>query len=103
MKTHSMRLTEVEGKREVAIKSGRAERSDFWCRSAIPGGIALQEGVRPDCQCILTTKPDGSPVMGCPSPAHGESMAARLWATATLDAAQRFPYTLPTLVGRSIK
>jgi PAS domain S-box-containing protein len=91
-------MKDVDGKREVAIKSERAEDRHLLVSVCDTGvGLPPQE-VSQIFNAFFTTKPDGTG-MGLPiSRSIVESHGGRLWATANPGRGATFHVTLPTKV-----
>jgi PAS domain S-box-containing protein len=91
-------MKEVEGKREVAIKSERAEDRHLLVSVSDTGvGLPLQEGSQ-IFDAFFTTKPDGTGMGLSISRSIVESHGGRLWATANSGRGATFHLTLPTNV-----
>jgi PAS domain S-box-containing protein len=91
-------MKEVEGKREVAIKSERAEDRHLLVSVSDTGvGLPLQEGNQ-IFDAFFTTKPDGTGMGLSISRSIVESHGGRLWATANSGRGATFHLTLPTNV-----
>jgi PAS domain S-box-containing protein len=91
-------MKEVEGKREVAIKSERAEDRHLLVSVSDTGvGLPLQE-VSQIFNAFFTTKPDGTGMGLSISRSIVESHGGRLWATANSGRGATFHLTLPTIV-----
>ena len=90
-------MKEVEGKREVAIKSERAEDRHLLVSVSDTGvGLPLQE-VSQIFNAFFTTKPDGTGMGLSISRSIVESHGGRLWATANPGRGATFHLTLPTI------
>jgi PAS domain S-box-containing protein len=88
-------MKEVEGKREVAIKSERAEDRHLLVSVSDTGvGLPLQEGSQ-IFDAFFTTKPDGTGMGLSISRSIVESHGGRLWATANSERGATFHLTLP--------
>src|ERR1700704_3247800 len=91
-------MKEVEGKREVAIKSERAEDWHLLVSVSDTGvGLPLQEWSQ-IFNAFFTTKPDGTGMGLSISRSIVESHGGRLWATANSGRGATFHLTLPTIV-----
>ena len=91
-------MKEVEGKREVAIKSERAEDRHLLVSVSDTGvGLPLQE-VSQIFNAFFTTKPDGTGMGLSISRSIVESHGGRLWATSNSGRGATFHLTLPTIV-----
>src|SRR6266481_1766203 len=91
-------MKEVEGKREVAIKSERAEDRHLLVSVSDTGvGLPPQE-VSQIFNAFFTTKPDGTGMGLSISRSIVESHGGRLWATANSGRGATFHLTLPTIV-----
>ena len=91
-------MKEVEGKREVAIKSERAQDRHLLVSVSDTGvGLPLQE-VSQIFNAFFTTKPDGTGMGLSISRSIVESHGGRLWATSNSGRGATFHLTLPTIV-----
>ena len=91
-------MKEVEGKREVAIKSERAEDRHLLVSVSDTGvGLPPQE-VSQIFNAFFTTKPDGTGMGLSISRSIVESHGGRLWATSNSGRGATFHLTLPTIV-----
>jgi signal transduction histidine kinase len=91
-------MKEVEGKREVAIKSECAEDRHLLVSVSDTGvGLPPQE-VSQIFNAFFTTKPDGTGMGLSISRSIVESHGGRLWATANSGRGATFHLTLPTNV-----
>src|SRR5467141_3043945 len=91
-------MKEVEGKREVAIKSERAEDRHLLVSVSDTGVGLPPQDVSQIFNAFFTTKPDGTGMGLSISRSIVESHGGRLWATANSGRGATFHLTLPTIV-----
>jgi C4-dicarboxylate-specific signal transduction histidine kinase len=91
-------MKDVDGKREVAIKSERAEDEHLLMSVSDTGvGLSPQE-VSQIFKAFFTTKPDGTGMGLSISRSIVESHGGRLWAAGNTPRGASFFFTLPTKV-----
>ena len=88
-------MKEVEGKREVAIKSERAEDRHLLVSVSDTGVGLPPQDVSQIFNAFFTTKPDGTGMGLSISRSIVESHGGRLWATANSGCGATFHLTLP--------